>query len=176
MRVIVMWVRACRTDWTTCVAFFVFFPQFLFLCFFLTDAVCAQQKMFASYESELAEAKKALKGYIQSIPSAKGGESPTHTNSKHTAAVFSAHAFFPLFRTFTDDRAQQIDAAHEALEQAQDLLEKMSYDDAMEDKVEGYKREVASIESMLKFVFPPLSPSTLPFTALFCACTTGKWC
>ena len=31
-------------------------------------------------------------------------------------------------------------------------LDKMSYDDAMEDKVEGYKREVASIESMLKFV------------------------
>lgn len=54
----------------------------------------------------------------------------------------------------TDDRAQQIDAAHEALEQAQDLLEKMSYDDAMEDKVEGYKRELASIESMLKFVLP----------------------
>ena len=130
--------------------------------------------MFASYESELAEAKKALKGYIQSIPSAKGGESPTHTHAH--ATIFSAHAFFPLFRTSTDDRAQQIDAAHEALEQAQDLLEKMSYDDAMEDKVEGYKREVASIESMLKFVFPPLSPSTLPFTVLFCACTTGKWC
>ena len=28
----------------------------------------------------------------------------------------------------------------------------MSYDDSMEDKVEGYKREIASIESMLKFV------------------------
>ena len=28
----------------------------------------------------------------------------------------------------------------------------MSYDDTMEDKVEGYKRELTSIESMLKFV------------------------
>lgn len=58
----------------------------------------------------------------------------------------------------TDDRAQQIDAAHEALEQAQDLLEKMSYDDTMEDKVEGYKRELASIESMLKFAIPQFFP------------------
>ena len=173
-----MWVRACRTDWTICVAFFVFFPQFLFLCFFLTDAVCAQQKMFASYESELAEAKKALKGYIQSIPSAKGGESPTRSHKQQAQRHnFQCSRFLsPFPRTSTDDRAQQIDAAHEALEQAQDLLEKMSYDDAMEDKVEGYKREVASIESMLKFVFSPLSPSTLPFTVLFCACTTGKWC
>jgi len=77
--------------------------------------------MFASYESELVEIKKTLKGYVQSIPSAKG-----------------------------DERLQQIDAANEALEQAQDLLDKMSYDDSMEDKVEGYKREIASIESMIK--------------------------
>lgn len=77
--------------------------------------------MFASYESELIEVKKTLKGYVQTIPSAKG-----------------------------EDRLQQIDAANEALEQAQDLLDKMSYDDSMEDKVEGYKREIASIESMLK--------------------------
>lgn len=54
-------------------ASFLFFSLFFFAC--LTDFALAQ-KMFASYEGELAEAKKALKGYIQSIPSAKGGESP----------------------------------------------------------------------------------------------------
>lgn len=61
----------CRADSTTCVIS-LFSPSF-FAC--LTDFALAQ-KMFASYEGELAEAKKALKGYIQSIPSAKGGESP----------------------------------------------------------------------------------------------------
>lgn len=130
--------------------------------------------MFASYESELAEAKKALKGYIQSIPSAKGGESP------YPQARVSLCGTCSPFSPSTDDRAQQIDAAHEALEQAQDLLEKMSYDDAMEDKVEGYKREVASIESMLKFV-SHLSLSSFPsfcFTAHLHPSPhmTERWC
>ena len=80
---------------------------------------------------------------------------------------------FCFQKHLTDDRAQQIDAAHEALEQAQDLLEKMSYDDTMEDKVEGYKRELASIESMLKFAIPQFFPL---FFSPQSHTIAGRWC
>ena len=46
-----------------------------------------------------------------------------------------------------------MDSAREALEQAQDLLDKMSFDESMEDRLEGHRREIASIEALLKKAF-----------------------
>ena len=72
--------------------------------------------MFASYESELVEVKKTLKGYVQSIPTAKGGLSHLFAFLLHAPII--SHGFC----VYLDERLQQIDAAHEALEQAQDLV------------------------------------------------------
>jgi vesicle transport through interaction with t-SNAREs protein 1 len=77
--------------------------------------------VFSAYETELAGIKKALKQLTDSIPTARG-----------------------------EDRQRQVRDAQDAMEQAKELIEKMEFDPKREAKVEGYKRELNSIEGLLR--------------------------
>lgn len=97
--------------------------------------------MFSTYEDEFLGLKKMIHDFIDSIPSATG-----------------------------DARKREIGDAKDLVDQAKDLvkhnklthkplpihfftflqLEKMEFDDSHEDKVEGYKKELAGLEGLLK--------------------------